>query len=108
MRINHKLFVSILAFLLASNSQSFAAGYSTDSTSTSGLGNAYAGSVTGAHDVSDMFFNPSVTAGLEKSQFIAAMTYIKLDVDSDGAAGTFSGGGSVSGGDSRKIGRAHV
>ena len=104
MRINHKLFVSILAFLLASNSQSFAAGYSTDSTSTSGLGNAYAGSVTGAHDVSDMFFNPSVTAGLEKSQFIAAMTYIKLDVDSDGAAGTFSGGGSVSGGDSRNAG----
>lgn len=104
MRINRKLFISALAFLLASNSQSFAAGYSTDSTSTSGLGNAYAGSVTGVHDISDVFFNPSVTAGLDKSQFIAAMTYIKLDIDSDGSAGTFSGGGSVSGGDSRNAG----
>ncbi len=32
------------------------------------------------------------------------MTYIKLNVDSDGATGTFSGGGSVSGGDSRNAG----
>jgi len=104
MRINHKLFISALAFLLASNSQSFASGYSTDSTSTSGLGNAYAGSVTGVHDVSDMFFNPSVTAGIEKNEFIASMTYIKLDIDSDGSAGNFSGGGSVSGGDSRNAG----
>ena len=104
MKFNHKHLLSALAILAATTTQSFASGYSTDSTSASGLGNAYAGSVTGVHDVSDMFFNPSVTAGLDKNQFIAAMTYIKLDVDSDGAAGKFSGGGSVSGGDSRNAG----
>ena len=104
MKFNHKHLFSTLAILAATTSQSFASGYSTDSTSASGLGNAYAGSVTGVHDVSDMFFNPSVTAGLDKNQFIAAMTYIKLDVDSNGATGKFSGGGSVSGGDSRNAG----
>ena len=104
MKLNHKLFISAFAILAATTSQSFASGYSTDSTSASGLGNAYAGSVTGVHDVSDMFFNPSVTAGLDKNQFIAAMTYIKLNIDSDGAAGKFSGGNSVSGGDSRNAG----
>jgi len=104
MKLNHKLFFSALAILAATTSQSFAAGYSTDSTSTSGLGNAYAGSVTGVHDISDTYFNPSVTAGLDKSQFIASMTYIKLNIDSDGAAGKFSGGSSVSGGDSRNAG----
>ncbi len=104
MKFNHKHLLSALAILAATTSQSFASGYSTDSTSASGLGNAYAGSVTGVHDVSDMFFNPSVTAGLDKNQFIAAMTYIKLDVDSNGAAGKFSGGGSVSGSDSRNAG----
>ncbi len=104
MKLNHKHLFSALAILVATTSQSFAAGYSTDSTSASGLGNAYAGSVTGVHDVSDMFFNPSVTAGLDKNQFIAAMTYIKLNVDSNGAAGKFSFGSAAGGGDSRNAG----
>ena len=104
MKLNHKFFLSTLAILVASNSQSFAAGYSTDSTSTSGLGNAYAGSVTGVHDISDTFYNPSVTAGIEKNQFLASLSYVKLDIDSDDTAGNFSGGGSAGGGDSKNAG----
>ena len=70
MKLNQKLIASSLALLIANSSSSFAAGYSTELTSTSGLGNSYAGSVTGIHDVSDMFFNPAILTDVENSQFI--------------------------------------
>jgi len=100
MKFNRKHLFSALAIFAATTGQSFAAGYSTDSTSTSGLGNAYAGSVTGVHDISDMYFNPSVTAGLNKNQVIASMTYLRLNINSDGAAGRLYGN-NVNGGDSK-------
>jgi long-chain fatty acid transport protein len=45
-----------------------AASVSSEAYSVSGLGNAYAGSVTGTHDNTDMFFNPAVLSQFGKSQ----------------------------------------
>ena len=60
--------------------QAFGAGYSTDVYSASQIGNSYAGSVTGVHDVSDIFFNPSVTAGRDKNQLVASFSYLSLRI----------------------------
>ena len=60
--------------------QAFGAGYSTDLYSASQIGNSYAGSVTGVHDVSDIFFNPSVTAGSDKTQLVASFSYLSLRI----------------------------
>jgi len=87
------LLVILTIFLFLSvNYKSLAAGYSTGIYSTSGLGNAYAGSVTGVHDVSDVFFNPSVTAGLEKNQFIASVTYLNLNIKTNGGSNSGDAG----------------
>jgi long-chain fatty acid transport protein len=83
--------------ILSASSNSLAAGYSTNLTSTSGLATSYAGSVTGIHDSSDMFYNPAVTAGIEKTQFIASLSYLRLDVNPRGATGELSGGTTISG-----------
>jgi long-chain fatty acid transport protein len=99
MKINQKLITFALVILLANISNSFAAGYSTNSTSTSGFGNSYAGSVTGIHDISDIFFNPSVTTDLKSSQFIASVSYLRLTIDPDKVGGKFSGGSNISGND---------
>jgi len=64
--------------LLISNG-SLAAGYSTGIYSTSGLGNSYAGSVTGIHDASDVFFNPAISANLANSELIVSETYLKIN-----------------------------
>ncbi len=66
----------------------WAAGYSTNLLSASALGNSYAGSVTGSHDVSDMFFNPAVTAGINKNQFILSASYIAINSDPDNEIST--------------------
>lgn len=64
-----------------------AGGYSTNLYSTSGLGNSYAGSSTGAHDVSDTFFNPAVTAGIKKNEAILSVSYLNLRIDPDNMTG---------------------
>lgn len=64
--------------LLTCNS-TLAAGYSTGIYSTSGLGNSYAGSVTGIHDASDVFFNPAISNTLANSELIASATYLKIN-----------------------------
>lgn len=86
MKLNQKLIASSLALLIANSSSSFAAGYSTELTSTSGLGNSYAGSVTGIHDVSDMFFNSAILTDVENSQFIFSASYIDLNINTKGAS----------------------
>ena len=86
MKINQKLFVSSLALVLASGSNAFAAGYSTELTSTSGLANSYAGSVTGIHDVSDMFFNPAVLADVENGEFILSASYLDANINTKGGS----------------------
>jgi long-chain fatty acid transport protein len=80
-----------VAFLLAINGSAFAAGYSTGIFSTSGLATSYAGSVTGIHDSSDIYFNPANSANLKNSEFIASFTHLTLDSDPDHVSGTFSG-----------------
>lgn len=97
MKLNKKLFFSFLAFLFANSNQSIAAGYSTGLYSTSGMSNSYAGSVTGIHDASDMFFNPAILSDIKKNEFIISISHIKLDFDVDGANGSFSSGGNVTG-----------
>ncbi|NBV07326.1 MAG: transporter [Proteobacteria bacterium] len=86
MKLNRKLILSSLAFLAVSNTQSFAAGYSSELTSTSGLANSYAGSVTGIHDVSDMFFNPATLADVKDGEFILSASYLSLGVNPQGAS----------------------
>jgi len=99
MKFKKYLILSTAITALVYSQQSFAGGYSTGLTSTSGLGNAYAGSVTGAHDASDMFYNPSITSKFDKSQFIISVSHLDLDIDADNINGNYYGGGSVSGAD---------
>jgi len=97
MKLNQKYFSIVLIFLSLNSHQSFAAGYSTNLTSTSGLGNIYAGSVTGIHDVSDMFFNPAITSGLKHKEFIASVSYVDIKIDPDNVSGRFSNGTQATG-----------
>ena len=53
--ITIKNIIYSLALFTAFVSNAKAGGYSTSLYSTSGLGNAYSGSATGSHDVSDIF-----------------------------------------------------
>ena len=78
-----KLVIYSLALLTSISSNANAGGYSTYLYSTSGLGNAYSGSTTGSHDVSDVFFNPAVTAGKDKSEVITSLSYLRLAIDPD-------------------------
>ena len=80
-----------------------AGGYSTSLYSTSGLGNAYSGSSTGSHDVSDIFFNPAVTAGKDKSEVIASFSYLRLAIDPDNISSNFIAG-KRNGAESRNVG----
>jgi long-chain fatty acid transport protein len=102
MKLNQKVLFATLTLLLASNN-SLAAGYSTGIYSTSGLATAYAGSATGIHDVSDMFFNPATIAEAKKNEFIASISYLDLRIDADGASAN-SKGNKVSGTESRDAG----
>lgn len=86
---------------LASNAK--AGGYSTSLYSTSGLGNAYSGSATGSHDVSDIFFNPAVTAGKDKNEIIASFSYLRLAIDPDNISSS-SAFGKRDGVESRNVG----
>jgi long-chain fatty acid transport protein len=96
--------LSFFALLLLGQTNSLAAGYSTSLYSASGLGNSYAGSVNGMHDASDIFFNPAVTAGLKKSQFIISASYLMLNVDPDNSSASFANGNKVTGTDSHDAG----
>jgi long-chain fatty acid transport protein len=90
-----------LLTLMISNAK--AGGYSTSLYSTSGLGNAYSGSTTGSHDVSDIFFNPAVTAGKDKSEVIASFSYLRLAIDPDNISSN-SVSGKREGAESRNVG----
>ena len=90
-KINLKLKATIysLALMALMSSNAKAGGYSTSLYSTSGLGNAYSGSATGSHDVSDIFFNPAVTAGKDKSEIVASFSYLRLAIDPDNMSSNF-------------------
>lgn len=82
-KLKFKLKLLSLIYFLFALQNANAGGYSTSLYSSSGLGNAYAGSATGSHDVSDVFFNPSTTAGNSKKEFIASLSYLRLAIDPD-------------------------
>lgn len=94
-----KIFFSALIFSLTNTGSAFAAGYSTELYSTSGLANSYAGSAAGSHDASDMFFNPAILSGIQKKELIASVSYLDLKVDVDNARGNFSNTAPNSGSD---------
>jgi long-chain fatty acid transport protein len=75
---NKKLF---LASLVLISSNALAAGYSTHSTSTAAIATSYAGSSTGAHDISNMYYNPAILSKFDKKQFVAGLTYLDVDID---------------------------
>ena len=75
------LFGLKINILLIANS--YAGGYSSSLYSTSGLGTAYSGSATGSHDISDVFFNPAITAGNNKSEIILSGSLLNLSIDPD-------------------------
>lgn len=85
--------IAILASVLsvASASQGFAAGYSSNLYSTSGLGNSYAGSATATHDASDLFFNPAASANFDKGQAIISASYLNLKIDPDATSANSNG-----------------
>lgn len=85
MKLNKKLFVTSLALVIAGG-DAMAAGYSTELTSTSGLANSYAGSVTGIHDVSDMFFNPAILSDVENGEFVLSASYLDLKINTNGGS----------------------
>ena len=98
-----KLIIYSLALITSITSNANAGGYSTSLYSTSGLGNAYSGSATGSHDVSDIFFNPAVTAGKDKNEIIASLSYLRLAIDPDNISTNFVAG-KRSGTESRNVG----
>ena len=98
-----KLVIYSLALITSISSNANAGGYSTYLYSTSGLGNAYSGSTTGSHDVSDVFFNPAVTAGKDKSEVITSLSYLRLAIDPDNISSS-SALGKAPGSESRNIG----
>lgn len=96
LKIKNKFLPKILLgvkinILLIANS--YAGGYSSSLYSTSGLGNAYSGSATGSHDISDVFFNPAVTAGLDKSEVILSGSFLSLSIDPDLMQSNFAANG---------------
>jgi len=98
-----KLVIYSLALLTSISSNANAGGYSTYLYSTSGLGNAYSGSTTGSHDVSDVFFNPAVTAGKDKSEIVTSLSYLRLAIDPDNISSS-SALGKTPGSESRNVG----
>ena len=98
-----KLIIYSLALLTSISSNANAGGYSTSLYSTSGLGNAYSGSTTGSHDVSDIYFNPAVTAGKDKNEIIASFSYLRLAIDPDNISSS-SVLGKRDGAESRNVG----
>ena len=104
-KINLKLksLMYSLALIVSVSSNANAGGYSTSLYSTSGLGNAYSGSATGSHDVSDIFFNPAVTAGKDKKEIIASFSYLRLAIDPDNISSNFVAG-KRNGTESRNVG----
>ncbi|MBL6665280.1 MAG: outer membrane protein transport protein [Rickettsiales bacterium] len=88
----NKILACSLATLALTASQTFAAGYSSNMYSTSGLSTAYAGSATGMHDSSDSFFNAATLSELEKGELIVSVTYLDLDIDMDNISGSNASG----------------
>lgn len=78
-----KVAITIVTLLSVLNKNANAGGYSTFLHSTSGLGNSYAGSSTGSHDISDIYFNPSITSENKKKEAIFSLNYIDLRIDPD-------------------------
>jgi long-chain fatty acid transport protein len=84
---NFKIAISSIIICSSLHSNALAGGYSTFLHSTSGLGNSYAGSSTGSHDISDTYFNPSITAGINQNEAILSLNYINLQIDPDNNSG---------------------
>ncbi len=84
-KINKKTKITMCSLVLMASlsSNANAGGYSTSVYSASSAANSYAGGSTGAHDVSDIFFNPAVTAGKDKSEIITSFSYVRLAIDPD-------------------------
>lgn len=103
MKIKNKLLVSTIFSIGLLNSHSiYAAGFSTDLHSASGIGNSYAGSVNGNHDISDSFTNPAVLQNVKTNEIFLSGSQLSLDIDSDNSVAT--NGGPVSGVDNRDAG----
>ena len=68
----------LINLLFVTSKVSYAAGFATDSHSASALGTSYAGSVSGANDISDSFFNPAIISAVKQNQALASLTYINF------------------------------
>lgn len=94
--------VTLLAIIFLPKA-AFAAGFATDSHSASALGTSYAGSVSGANDISDSFFNPATLSNVKNNQLVLSTTYINFKVDDDNTSAQYnSNSNSVSGSRSDK------
>ncbi len=75
------------SFMLLISNNAFSAGFEVPLHSASALGNSYAGSVTGAHDISNSFENPANIIGIKNKEFIISASYLDVNIDSDNASG---------------------
>lgn len=80
----------IFGSFFALSKPSYSAGFATDSHSASGLGTSYAGSVSGANDISDSFFNPATISSTKANQALLSTTYINFKVDDDNTRAVYN------------------
>lgn len=104
------IFVAPLGLsLLALSIAAHAGGFALDGPGSAAMGNSYAGQVTGAHDLSDLFANPAVLTQFPNKQVIAdnlllnysikisegatarTATDANIDLTTNGSAGTNGG-----------------
>ncbi len=93
--MNKKLLLTTAIFCAFGASSALAAGYSTNLYSTSGLGNAYAGSAVGVHDASDIFFNPSTATNNKNTQFVGSVSYLSLNIKPKSTSNTSNNNGNA-------------
>lgn len=89
--ITTSITTSLLAILFFGFSKfSYAAGFATDLHSASALGTSYAGSVSGANDISDSFFNPATISSTKEKEVLLSMSYINFKIDDDNTNATYN------------------
>jgi long-chain fatty acid transport protein len=82
--------LACLASILVGAGAAHAGAFSMEGSSPSALGNAFAGSATGSHDNSDMFFNPATLRNFKATQIHLGHTSVDTRIDATVQSSTFA------------------
>lgn len=82
--------LACLGTILVSTGAAHAGAFSMEGSSPSALGNAFAGSATGSHDNSDMFFNPATLRNFKTKQVNLGLTSVDTTIDATVYSSAFS------------------